>query len=189
MSSNAAPYSTLIHQAFDFAARAHQSQFRKNREERIPYFSHAARVAGLLEQAGFDEEVVAAGALHDTLEDTGVSRDDLARAFGARVAELVDHVTEQDKSLPWDERKKRYLERLEDAPVEALAVSCADKIHNIWSLIVTHRSGGEVWAVLKQDRAAQLERLSKLKALFRERFDHPLRDQFEEALETLEKEC
>jgi (p)ppGpp synthase/HD superfamily hydrolase len=189
MSREAASYSELVHRAADFAARAHDGQYRKEKIEKIPYVSHLAMVARLLEQAGFDEEVVAAGYLHDAVEDTGATSEELAARFGERVAALVDHVTEQDKSLPWAERKKRYLERLDRAPFEALALSCADKIHNLRSFVLYTRAGGEVWAIVKAGREAQLEQFDKLAALYRARFDHPLRVLFEEALEMVKKEC
>jgi hypothetical protein len=101
----------------------------------------------------------------------------------------VAQVSEKDKSLPWTQRKASYLDHLKKAPMEALAISCADKIHNLWSLILAHRSGQEVWSVLKMNREKQLNRFEKMAALFRERFDHPLRKTFEETLETLKKEC
>lgn len=189
MSRDTASYSTLIHRALDFAAQAHEGQYRKNRSERIPYISHPAMVARLLERAGFDEEVVAAGALHDVLEDTAVTRDELIAAFGKRVTAIVDFVTEQDKSLPWEVRKARYQEQLEEAPLEALALSCADKIHNLWSFVLYQRAGHDVWAIVKKDRDTQLARLEKLRALFQARFDHPLRDRFDEVLQLLKDEC
>jgi len=189
MSSKAPPYSELIHRAMDFAAKAHEGQFRKDRGEKIPYISHPAMVSRLLEGSGFDEGVVAAGILHDTVEDTEVTLETLKDRFGERVAALVEQVTEEDKSLPWEKRKARYLERLREAPFEALAVCCADKIHNLWSLILLHRAGGDAWDLLSRDRDAQLARFDKLAGLFDERFDHPLREAFDEALKTLRSEC
>jgi (p)ppGpp synthase/HD superfamily hydrolase len=189
MSRDAASYSVLIHRAMVYAARAHEGHFRKEKIEKIPYISHPAMVARLLDQAGFDEEVVAAGLLHDTVEDTSATQEELAENFGGKVAALVDHVTEQDKSLPWKTRKARYIERLESAPFEALALSCADKIHNLRSFVLYAQAGGKVWEIVKEDREAQLEQFDKLAALFRARFDHPLRDLFDEALDLVKKEC
>lgn len=189
MSSDALVYSTVIHRAVDFATIVHERQYRKDRHRNIPYVSHSAMVAQILAQCGFDPEVVAAGALHDTLEDTYATKEMLQNEFGARVAGLVDAVTEQDKSLPWEERKARYYERLETAPFEALAISCADKTHNLWSLVLYHRQGHDVWDIVKRGRAAQIKRMEKIGSLYRERLDHPIRGLFEQALAVLKREC
>ena len=188
MSREAPAYSPLVHRAFDFAARVHQGQTRKNGD--IPYFSHCASVARLLDGAGFDEDVVAAGALHDTVEDAGVSIEELEREFNPRVAMIVDFVTEADKKQSWEVRKEHYMHRLETkAPLEALAVSCADKTHNLWSLLLDKKRGVDVWSILKRDREAQIERFDTMARLYGERFDHPLRLLFEDALKKVKAEC
>jgi (p)ppGpp synthase/HD superfamily hydrolase len=189
MSRKGVSYSELVHQAMDFASRIHEGRFRKNKNERIPYFSHCAMVGYLLERAGFDEATVAAGILHDTVEDGGVSLNTLEGAFGKKVAELVGHVTEKDKTLPWEERKALYLAHLREAPFEALAVTCADKIHNLWSMIHYVRSGQDVWSILSRGRELQMKRFEKMADLFKQRFDHPLREAYEEALDILKTEC
>lgn len=189
MSRKAEPYSELIHRAMEYAARAHEGQLRKNRESKVPYFSHCAVVARVLDKAGFDEEVVAAGLLHDVVEDSKATLSDIADLFGKRIADLVDHVTEEDKTLKWEVRKTRYLEKLARAPFEALAIACADKIHNLWSQVLCAREGGDVWGILSRGREQQLERFERIAALFRARFDHPLRDLFEEVLKIVKKEC
>jgi len=191
MSRRARPYSELIHKATDFAAIKHKAQIRKNRDVKIPYISHCAAVGNLLERAGYDEEVVAAGLVHDTIEDAGVSINELKDIFGERVAELVDYVSEQDKSLPWDERKKIYIERLKEAPDDAVAISCADKIHNIWSLILYNRSGGDPWDILKNKsgKAGQIKRFHSLANMFNSRLETHLKILFNEALAILEEEC
>jgi (p)ppGpp synthase/HD superfamily hydrolase len=189
MSREAGAYSELIHRAMDFAATAHEGQYRKNRVEKIPYLSHCAMVGRILERAGFDENVVAAGILHDTLEDAGIPEEALAERFGGGVASLVAQVTEEDKSLPWEERKALYIEGLEAASPEALAISCADKIHNLWSMILYRRSGRDAWSLLKRDRETQIDRFEQLAAVFGARLDHPLREIFEEAFALLKREC
>src|SRR5690606_22449361 len=100
----------LLKLAFDWAAVWHAGQTRKYPNAVVPYMSHVAGVAAILARHGFAEEVVAAGALHDVLEDCGVSYDDLVAKFGAVVADLVRHVSEEDKSLSWEDRKKRYVD-------------------------------------------------------------------------------
>src|SRR5687767_2914442 len=100
----------LLKRALDQAAVWHQAHRRKYPGVEVPYMSHCAGVATILSRHGFDEEVVAAGALHDCMEDAGVTHDELVAAFGRVVADLVSMVSEKDKSLPWEERKSQYLD-------------------------------------------------------------------------------
>lgn len=178
-------YSSLIHRAIDYAARTHEGQYRKNPEASIPYISHCVMVGFILQRAGFDEEVVAAGILHDTCEDRGVQPDELEESFGPRVAALVRDVSEQDRSLPWEERKKRYLEHLRSAGGAAVAISVADKIHNIRSLLASLETGAEIWTKMKRGKHQQIERFEEIAEFLEDEFDHPLREEFLNALERL----
>ena len=101
--------------------------------------SHVAGVAAILSRHGFAEEVVAAGALHDVMEDCGVTLRRAREKFGSDVADLVRHVSEEDKSLSWEERKRLYLEHFSEKPWEAQAITLADKIDNFQSIIVCAR--------------------------------------------------
>jgi (p)ppGpp synthase/HD superfamily hydrolase len=150
----------------------------------VPYISHPAAVAVLLARHGFDDEVVAAGALHDVLEDCGVTYDDLARLFGERVAELVRAVSEPDKSLPWEERKARYLERFALECWEAQAVGIADKIDNFQSILVSAAEYGteSTWRMFKRGRGPQLERFEAMALLVAKLPAHPLIRAYEESL-------
>src|SRR5262245_30553630 len=112
----------LLKSAFDWAAVWHKDQLRKYPEVCVPYMSHVAGVAAILARHGFDEEIVAAGALHDVMEDCGVSHDELMQKFGSRVADLVRDVSEEDKSLSWEERKRLYLEHFSVKPWDAQAI-------------------------------------------------------------------
>src|SRR6187200_3702750 len=90
----------LVSEAADLAARRHNGMARKGRGNE-PYVNHLAEVANLLALVtdGADAELVAAGWLHDTIEDTETTREELAEEFGARVADIVVEVTD-DMSLP-----------------------------------------------------------------------------------------
>ena len=103
----------LVSGAAEFAARRHTGMARKGRGNE-PYVNHLAEVANLLAVAtdGVDAELVAAGWLHDTIEDTETTREELAEEFGARVADIVVEVTD-DMSLPKDQRRQK---QIEDAP-------------------------------------------------------------------------
>lgn len=177
--------SDVILRALDIAAISHEQGYRKNPEERIPYIVHPAAVGMMLLEAGFDDEVVAAGILHDCLEDTALTFDELRRVFGARVAELVAASSESDKSLPWEERKEAYIRHLAHAPVEVRAISACDKIHNMKSILQSLRAGCDVWAVFKRGRDAQLARFERMLPLFAESPGGALAEEYAQTLEAL----
>lgn len=175
----------LLKRALDQATVWHKDQRRKYPGVVVPYASHVAGVAVILARHGFEEEVVAAGALHDAMEDCGVTYDELARAFGARVADLVRHVTEEDKSLSWEARKRAYLDRFPHEPWEAQAITLADKIDNFESIQVCAKLYGDPWAMFKRGRPAQLERFDELATLVRALAPHPLVTEYLAALDEL----
>jgi len=123
-----------VTRALDFAARKHAAQRRKGVLAE-PYVNHLAEVALLLAEAtdGGDPGVVAAGLLHDTLEDTRTSRAELADAFGEEVARLVEEVTD-DKSLERDQRKQLQILGAPDKSQRARMIKIADKIANLRSV-------------------------------------------------------
>ena len=133
----------LVSEAADLAARRHTGQQRKGRGNE-PYVNHLAEVANLLSIAtdGTDAELVAAGWLHDTIEDTETTREELAQKFGERVAALVVEVTD-DMSLPKNERRQK---QIVDAPTKspgAKLIKIADKISNIRARIVAQPNPAE----------------------------------------------
>lgn len=133
----------MIEKAKAFAAKAHEGQKRKNSTE--DYIIHPIRVADLLEQAGFREEVICAGYLHDVVEDTNYTLQDIEREFGRDVRGFVAAHTE-DKSKSWMERKQHTIETVWKAPFELKALIVADKLDNLRSLqkdLATY--GNEVW--------------------------------------------
>jgi (p)ppGpp synthase/HD superfamily hydrolase len=165
----------LLKSALDWAAIWHKDQVRKYPDVQVPYVSHIAGVASILSRHGFAEEVVAAGALHDVMEDCGVSFAVLKEKFGEAVATLVRHVSEEDKSLSWEERKRAYLEHFSRKPWEAQAITLADKIDNFQSIIVCAATFGDPWKMFKRGKDQQLGRFNDLaeraKAV---KPDHPL---------------
>jgi (p)ppGpp synthase/HD superfamily hydrolase len=175
----------LLKRAFDRACAWHRDQRRKYPGADVPYASHVAGVAAILTRHGFDEEVVAAGALHDTIEDCGVTHAELALLFGERVADLVRHVSEQDKALSWEERKHAYVAHFAEKPWEAQAISMADKIDNFRSIIVCKMDHGDPWPMFKRGREAQLERFDALAAIARTLPTHPIIDELIAALEAV----
>lgn len=176
----------LLKLALDRAAVWHQGQTRKYPGVSVPYVSHVAGVAAILARHGFAEPVVAAGALHDVLEDCGVSYDELLARFGAEVADLVRHVSEEDKSLSWEARKLAYLEHFSGKPWEAQAITLADKIDNFQSIVVCARLYGDPWAMFKRGKDAQVGRFRDLLARARALPAHPLVVEYEETLSLVE---
>jgi (p)ppGpp synthase/HD superfamily hydrolase len=176
----------LLKLAFDSAAVWHKDQYRKYPDALVPYMSHIAGVAAILSRHGFTEEVVAAGALHDVIEDCGVSHAELTTKFGAAVADLVRHVSEEDKSLSWEDRKRLYLEHFSTKPWEAQAITLADKIDNFQSIIVCARVFGDPWKMFKRGRDVQLGRFKELQERAARLEKHPLIDEYVRTLDEVE---
>lgn len=121
----------IVTSAADFAARSHTGQTRKG-EKGEPYVNHVLEVADLVAHATgeTDPNLVAAALLHDTLEDTPVTYDELAEKFGDDVAALVAEVTD-DKSLPKEERKRAQIEHAAHISDRARMIKLADKTSNL----------------------------------------------------------
>ncbi len=123
----------LITRALDFAARAHVGQRRKGAAAE-PYVNHLAEVAALLAEAAPDDGVlIAAGLLHDTVEDTEITVAEIKTAFGADIAGVVAEVTD-DKSLPKEERKRRQVSSAPGKSRWAKMLKLADKTSNLRAL-------------------------------------------------------
>lgn len=171
-----------VKRALDWATFWHRDQKRKYPNASIPFASHVAGVAAILSRHGFAEDVVSAGALHDVIEDCGITYDELAQRFGERIATLVRHVSEEDKSLSWEERKARYVDHFAHEPWEAQAITLADKIDNFESIIVCAHDWGDPWPMFKRGKPAQLERFDALLEKARTLPTHALIDEYASAL-------
>jgi (p)ppGpp synthase/HD superfamily hydrolase len=135
----------LIDRAIGVAARAHQGQYRKAGD--VPYIAHPVAVAMILQEMGCDAAVVAAGLLHDVVEDSDVSLAELRRLFGDEIADIVACVTEPPQTMRWEKRKEQMIERLRQAPLPAKLVAAADKYHNLsHTLHNQQKRGTAVWA-------------------------------------------
>jgi (p)ppGpp synthase/HD superfamily hydrolase len=130
--------------ARNFAEKAHEGQFRKT--SNTPYITHPVRVAERLEEAGFDEKIIAAGYLHDVVEDTSYELEDIFQLFGSRVAELVAAHTE-DKAKSWQERKQHTIDTIRHSEKEVKYLIVADKLDNLLSLEEDFKiHGNAVWS-------------------------------------------
>jgi GTP diphosphokinase / guanosine-3',5'-bis(diphosphate) 3'-diphosphatase len=121
----------LILRAASFAAHKHRDQRRKD-EAASPYINHPLALASVLATEGgiTDAATLCAALLHDTIEDTDTTPDELRREFGAEVCELVEEVTD-DKTLPKPERKRLQIEHAAQISDKAKLVKLADKICNL----------------------------------------------------------
>jgi len=173
----------LVKRALDRASVWHKDQIRKYPGVTVPYVSHIAGVVAILARHRFDEEIQAAGALHDVIEDCGVTREELELLFGPRVASLVDHCTEQDRSLPWEDRKRLYVEHFAEKPWDAQVISLADRIDNFESILVCASSFGDPWPMFKRGRTPQLARFDALADRLHVLPPHPIIDEYRETLE------
>jgi (p)ppGpp synthase/HD superfamily hydrolase len=122
----------LVADAWRVAANAHVGQQRDS--DCVPFVEHPVAVARLLAGAGFSEEVVAAGLLHDTLEKTDLVGADVAVQFGARVSRLVLALTEDDRIEDYAERKAEHRARVARAGRDAGAIFAADKLAKVREL-------------------------------------------------------
>jgi hypothetical protein len=145
---------SLIDQAIEFAAHKHRHQQRKGTD--IPYISHPYGVGMILLKAKCKEEVIIAGILHDTLEDTDTTDEEILTHFGPIVLDLVKGSSEPDKEATWEERKKHTHEYLKKASLSIRQVACADKLHNLRSIKRNIEEIGEkAWDRFNRGRDSQ----------------------------------
>jgi guanosine-3',5'-bis(diphosphate) 3'-pyrophosphohydrolase len=121
----------LLLKALHFAANKHRDQRRKDIDA-SPYINHPIEVAEVLARVGGVTDLVTlqGAILHDTIEDTKTTPEELEAAFGAEVRRVVEEVTD-DKSLPKAERKRRQIEHARQLSVRAQQIKIADKISNV----------------------------------------------------------
>ncbi|OCL27543.1 metal-dependent phosphohydrolase [Orenia metallireducens] len=144
----------LIAKALEVAAKAHYGDMRKGKED-TPYIIHPVEVAMILQENGTKEEVIAAALLHDTLEDTDLTEEELKGIFNSRITEMVIGASEEledRESTPWEERKEHtinYLKTINDIDIKYIA--CADKLANIRSMIRDYDEiGDELWTIFNR---------------------------------------
>jgi len=168
----------LTELAARLAIRAHEGQRRKS--DRTPYIIHPFMCALKLTDHDFSDVIVSAALVHDVLEDTEVTELELRDALGDAVVDIVCVVSEK-KELPWEERKKEYVEAVRKGPESAKAVSIADKIHNMQSLLTAYdRDGDLLWEKFNRSVEKKLWFEELCLSMFKETWDHPLIDEYEE---------
>ena len=124
-------YTEKIEEAIRFSIQTHELDEKQKRKGKdIPYITHPLTVGLILSLAGASEDVVIAGILHDTIEDSVVTKEMIALQFGENVMQLVLSVTEQDKSKSWEVRKAEALEHIKTFSHDSLLLKSGDIISN-----------------------------------------------------------
>lgn len=159
----------------------------------MPYVQHPVHVAILLLKHGFDEAVVIAGVLHDVVEDTSVTLNEVRAEFGERVAELVGAVSETKHDAgvprPWRVRKEEQLATLATASLDVVALKAADALHNgMTTLRDVNAHGDAAWARFSAPKSDQLWIQRAVAKGVRARLgDHPLARELEDVVTALER--
>ena len=185
-------YSKKIQYAIKFSIKTHevyQKQKRKGKD--IPYITHPLTVGLILARVGASDDVVAAGILHDTIEDSPaekkVSREMLAERFGETVADLVVSVSEMQKDLSWDERKQEALDHVQTFSNDSLLLKSADVLSNTRETIDDHaRYGEEVFERFSAPKEKVLGHyIHMIEAIVTKWPENPLADDLTDAAQSL----
>lgn len=139
---------SLLDRAITFAVKAHQGMERKGKG--FPYIVHPMEAVCIVATMTNDQELLAAAALHDVIEDTDTTADDLKKEFGERVAMLVeaesDDKTGGSKAETWHQRKQDTLDRLRNADLDIKIVALGDKLSNMRAIAHDYAVlGNELW--------------------------------------------
>ncbi len=179
-------FSEITYNAIKKASLLHEGQTRKDMEE-TPYVSHLVGVALILSQYTTDKDIIIAGLLHDTVEDTKYTPKQLEQDFGKKIKDIVMGVTENKSIRNWKARKLDYLENLKNTPEESLLVAAADKIHNMTSLLIDFKNMDR--KILKRFGSNVQERIwfhREVLKIIENRIDSPI---IEEYKKVFEKTC
>lgn len=132
----------LAREAYEFAREAHEGQERKG--DGSPYINHPSELARLLSAAGHDDqELLAAAFLHDVVEDTDTTLEEIEEGFGAGVRDLVEAMTEDKDVEPYEARKEHHRDRVEAGGERAVLIYAADKVANLRDLRTLYAEVGE----------------------------------------------
>jgi guanosine-3',5'-bis(diphosphate) 3'-pyrophosphohydrolase len=138
----AAERSPLVRSALEQARVDHAGQVR-NGSGGMPYIEHPITVAARLEEQGYGEETVAAALLHDVIEDSDTTLDEVREKFGEGVAGIVGVLTDDESIESYRERKAEHRERVAAAGEEAMAIYGADKLTNVLTLRAAYEEEGD----------------------------------------------
>lgn len=145
---------TLLNKAIVFATSAHEGQLRKGTQ--IPYILHPLEAAAIVGTMTTDDEIIAAAVLHDVVEDTNTTVEQIKERFGERVAALVASESEDKREnlsaeSTWKIRKQETIDHLKTAPIEVKMITLGDKLSNIRAIHRDYNAiGDELWQRFNQ---------------------------------------
>lgn len=144
----------LLDYAIYFATKAHTGQKRKS-DSNVDMIFHPFTVGMILQRENANTNCVIAGILHDVVEDTKYTIEDIKKEFGTEISQIVEGVTE-DKSLPWKQRKIEAIEKVKNANLDVKLVESADKISNLETMYSLYQDIGEkIWESFKKPKEEQ----------------------------------
>ena len=148
----------MLDEVLKFATMAHGDQKRKYTND--PYIVHPIAVSEIVKTVAHTDEMVAAALLHDVVEDTPVTIDEIKTKFGSKVAELVGWLTDISRPEDGNRKTRKTLDREHsaEAPADAQTIKLADLIHNTKSI---EKHDPHFWKVYKQEKIALLGVLTK----------------------------
>lgn len=184
--------------AVDYARHLH---IEARKGSGIPVMAHLLGVASLvMGEAGHvnftvTEDMAIAAILHDAVEDHGgtLRLKDIEHNFGPSVARMVEGLSdtftaEPEQKEPWEERKREYVKRLKDEPLDIQLISAADKLYNARTILDDYRRiGPEVWARFKRGRDLQLWYFRALLAVFRKSRTNRIVEELERVVDELDR--
>lgn len=133
-----------VEYAIYFATKAHMGQKRKT--ENVDMIFHPMTVGYILKENNMKDECIIAGFLHDVIEDTRYTKQDIINEFGMNVYKIIEEVSEDKKIKDWKQRKILAIEKIKQASFDGKMVECVDKIHNLETLYNIYLKEGEsVW--------------------------------------------
>jgi (p)ppGpp synthase/HD superfamily hydrolase len=175
-------YTHLIRKSIHMASRYHARQFRKG-DPTLPAIVHPFAVALIVSEYTEDENIIAAAALHDMLEDTACTFEIIRKECGLVVANLVDGVSviksdhNADPRKTWDDRKNLYYAKMNSAGFGEMLISSADKTDNINSIVDAYQTLGDaLWERFNAPPSKQLVFYETVHKTLSSKFTHPLLD-------------
>ena len=184
---------TKLEEAIVFAVNAHSGAKRKGSD--MPYILHPLEVMTIVASMTDDEDVMAAAVLHDTVEDTPITLNDITAKFGIRIADLVEYESENKREdeppeKTWKIRKQESIDHLRTASREAKMICLGDKLSNLRQIERNHAVSGEaIWEKFNQkDSKQHLWYYSSLFEIIKDEYlDDVLTEEYKKLLETVFK--
>jgi (p)ppGpp synthase/HD superfamily hydrolase len=181
-------YSYRIEQAIRAAAVLHHGQERKGSMP-FPAITHLISVALILHDYTDNEDVIVAALLHDTVEESDYTLEELETDFGGKVREIVEALTEPpstpEKKISWLDQKKQYAVQLKKGPKEAVMVAAADKAHNFRTIVEEYYEAPERFLTdFGKNQEERLEAYQTIANVINNRLEGPLLDEFNHVFES-----